>query len=177
MSENINELQKAIDEAKKASVSISSKYLALDELQAGTVINAFHLSYKYELEDKLDEKTGEVKPTPRHTVMFLAFEAGKFQIYISSSKVLAETIGMFDVEPTTAMQIKYLGRKGTASRKYGAWEVELLPVSLRQFEHLLPDNIKPIIRMAQSTRKQTLDSLMLAAVEEDAHVAITHQPE
>lgn len=175
MSDKMNELQKALDEAQNSAVSISSKYLALEELAAGTVINAFHLSYRYEMEDKLDEKTGEVRPTPRHTVMFLAFEAGKFQIYVSSSKVLAETIGMFLVKPTTAIKIKYLGRKGSAGKKYGAWEVELLPVKLTQFEHLLPENMKPIISMALNSYKPTFDALMDATVEEEKYVAITHQ--
>ncbi|MEB4590002.1 hypothetical protein VSS37_03330 [Candidatus Thiothrix sp. Deng01] len=173
----LNELKAAMEAAQKDALCISSTYLSLDNLSAGTVINAFHLAYKYEMEDKLDEKTGAIVPTPRHTVMFLAFENGTFKIYVSSSKVLAETIGSFGIEPLTAIQIKYLGRKGTASRKYGAWEVGILPVNLSQFEHLLPSHFKPIMTMAKNTKSAQLAQLMATTSEEDAHVALTHQPE
>ena len=175
--ENMKELNEAMEQAQKDVLCISSKYLSLDNLQAGAVLNGFHLAYKYEMEDKLDEKTGAIVPTPRHTVMFLAYENGGFQIYVSSSKVLAETVGTFGLEPLTGIQVKYLGRKGTASRKYGAWEVGVLPVNLGQFEHLLPPHMKPIINMARNTQKAQIASLMTATAEEDAHVAITHQPE
>jgi len=179
MLDKMNELNAAMEAAQKDALCISSKYLSLDNLQAGAVINGFHLAYKYELEDKLDEKTGAIVPTPRHTVMFLAYENGGFQIYVSSSKVLAETIGTFGIKPLTGIQIKYLGRKGTASRKYGAWEVGVLPVNLEQFTHLLPPHMQPIITMAHNTQKAQLASLMAATSESEgvANAAITHQPE
>ena len=129
---------------------------------------------------EIDEKTGEETKEPKHTVMFLARIDKKFQIYISSSKVLAETIGNYDLETCAAIEITYLGRKGAVGKKAGMWSVDALPMNLFDHEHLLPENMKPIMNMARNMKRMQIekrakiDALMSATTEKNGYAEITH---
>lgn len=180
--ENIDALAEVMSKAKEGAVSISSKYLSIEngELAVGSVIPAFHLGYKFEYVSKIDEKTGEETKEPKHTAMFLARIDKKFQIYISSSKVLAETIGNYDLETCAAIEITYLGRKGAVGKKAGMWSVDALPMNLFDHEHLLPENMKPIMNMARNMKRMQIekrakiDALMSATTEKNGYAELTH---